>query len=280
MDVDLEDDTYCAPVWIPPIAQHPRNQSPLSHNPMNQAPLAQNPRNQLAHNPGNQSPLGHNPGNQSAQLNIHVKRNFNIASLHNADSASMNDVNAHIGLQAFSGVHPGDSIRHTSTQLTDSNTQLLGKKFAEWFYKNLNSFNPYMRKTPGDFGPHHFWDEVYLVLNSHTPQPSEEKLEGAYLVSQRFLAFAKDEYLLFSPNLTQDGIYVKSNPHGIVMILVCGTVHRNNECLGVFQQLFGIVKDPRFENNWKIKLTKLDVKTSHVTAMPKLEGNLQTLIEV
>ncbi|WAQ98409.1 CC038-like protein [Mya arenaria] len=159
------------------------------------------------------------------------------------------------------------------TVVDKSELQVLGETFSKWFYENLNSHNPTLSKPQMDFGPNHFWDDAFFMLCSHSPVTSEERFEGPLLVSQRFLSFAQEEQLLFNPNITSEGVYVKSDPFGMVMILVCGTIHRANDCLGVFQQMFGLVKDPRFENNYKIKKTKLDVRTDKPTAMPKLEAN-------
>ncbi|XP_045156765.2 uncharacterized protein C3orf38-like [Mercenaria mercenaria] len=306
MDVDVEDDTspnssstLLAPDsrnQPPSYASHTENAKNHSVQGAEGGDIGNQPPSYASHTQGarHQSAQGgakgSETGNKPAQFNIHVQQYVNVTNIHNQTRTSQSgfqrgpqgvDLLNHDQIQASGSmpdILPTQKIENPSTQVVNSEIQTLGEKFAEWFYENLNSHCPSMQKSPGDFGPHHFWDDVSLVLNSCTPQPNVEKLEGPLLVSQRFLAFAKDEHVLFNPNLTRDGIYVKSNQHGLVMILVCGTVHRNNDCLGVFQQLFGIVKDPRFENNWKIKMIKLDVKTSKPTAMPKLEGNLDSQI--
>ena len=171
-----------------------------------------------------------------------------------------------------------DQTANFNRSQTDPTIQALGEQFARWFYEMLNSFNPTVAGTAKDFGPHHFWDDAKIRIVSVTPSPSTEEYVGPQLVADRLISFAKEEQLLFNPNIGQDGLFVKSSRHGLVMILVCGTIHRSNECLGVFQQVFGIIKDPRFNDNWKIKVTYLDVKSSQVTAMPKLEGNVETLV--
>lgn len=192
-----------------------------------------------------------------------VAHSVNAVSVHNVTNGTL-DASTEQTVQ----VKPSVDFGHNKSEL-----QLLGEKFAGWFYENINSHNPVLQKTAQDFGPQHFWDDVYLVLTSETPDPSQERFSSPFVVSQRFLAFAREELLLFNPNISQEGVFVRSDPHGLVMILVCGTIHRNNECLGTFQQTFGIVKDPRFENNWKIKMSVLKVKTAQVTAIPKLERN-------
>ncbi|XP_052278338.1 uncharacterized protein C3orf38 homolog isoform X2 [Dreissena polymorpha] len=169
---------------------------------------------------------------------------------------------------------------HCDSSLNKPELQLLGETFSKWFYENVNSFNPAFEQKPADFGPHHFWSDAFLLLISHTTGISEERFEGAILTAQRFVAFTKDELLLFNPNISPEGVLVKSDPYGMVMILVCGTIHRDHSCLGIFQQLFALIKDPRFENNWKIKQTKLNVKTSSVASMPKLDANPEKQMEL
>ena len=182
---------------------------------------------------------------------------------------------------------PITDLNHSSTsqmpsiltkKQTDPNTQALGEHFAKWFYEMLNSFNPTVPGDAKDFGPQHFWDDAKIKINSVTPSPSTEEYEGPQLVSERLISFTKEERLLFNPNIGQEGVFVKSSMHGLVMVMVCGTIHRSNNCLGVFQQVFGIIKDPRYNDNWKIKVTYLDVKSSKVTEMPKLEGNIESLV--
>ncbi|XP_067664467.1 uncharacterized protein C3orf38 homolog [Haliotis asinina] len=151
--------------------------------------------------------------------------------------------------------------------------QKLGETFASWFFKILNSHNPSLNQVPEDFGPHHFWNDVKLYLLTQTPNENSEEYEGGVLVSKRFLALVKEEQLLFNPNITGDGVQVKSDPHGLVIVMVCGTIHRGNNCLGVFQQMFGLIGDPRYDNNWKVKVSKLRIQSSQVTSIPRLQDS-------
>ncbi|OWF47557.1 uncharacterized protein C3orf38 homolog [Mizuhopecten yessoensis] len=169
---------------------------------------------------------------------------------------------------------PPPNISITINIASPSATSLLsdqvGVAFATWFYEMLNSQNPMLPNTSEDFGPHHFWPDVNFKLLCLTPHPVEEEITGAEPTTQRLLSLVKDEQLLFNPNISEEGLHVKSNPHGQLVLIVCGTVHRSNDCLGEFEQLFGLLRDPRFDNNWKVKFTKLRIRTSQVTAMPKL----------
>lgn len=82
---------------------------------------------------------------------------------------------------------------------------------------------------------------------------------GAEIVSLRLLALVKEEYLFLSPNLDSQGLKCASSPHGLVVIGVAGTVHRGDSCLGIFEQIFGLIRCPFVENTWKIKFINLRI---------------------
>lgn len=88
-----------------------------------------------------------------------------------------------------------------------------------------------------------------------------EEHSGADRVSARLLALTKEECLVLSPNLEAHGLRVLSSPHGLVLVGVAGTVHRDNSCLGLFEQAFGLIRSP-MDNTWKIKFTELRVRGS------------------
>jgi hypothetical protein len=69
----------------------------------------------------------------------------------------------------------------------------------------------------------------------------------------------KEEFLFLSPNLDSRGLKCASSPHGLVMVGVAGTVHRGNSCLGIFEQIFGLIRCPFVENTWKIKFINLRI---------------------
>ena len=89
--------------------------------------------------------------------------------------------------------------------------------------------------------------------------PCTEEYQGANLVSTRLLALAKDERLLISPNLETNGLRVLSSPHGLVLVAVAGTIHRDTCCLGIFEQVFGLIRSPT-DGTWKIKFTDMKVR--------------------
>lgn len=176
-------------------------------------------------------------------------------------------------------VFTGANSTHQASKQT-SELQLLGETFASWFYKVLNSNNPHMGINPEEFGPCHFWDGATLKVTTITDmQSSSDEFSGSQLVSEKILSFTKSECLLFNPNISREGILVNSEKHGLVIVIVCGTIHRQNKHLGVFDQMFGLVKDPRFYDNWKIKITKLKLHNIPVDHVPSLKDKTEREIK-
>lgn len=91
---------------------------------------------------------------------------------------------------------------------------------------------------------------------------SEEREEfiGAELVSLRLLALTKEERLLLSPNLEPYALNVLASPHGLVLVAVAGTIHRDGVCLGIFEQIFGLISSPLENSSWKIKFVNLKIR--------------------
>ncbi len=56
------------------------------------------------------------------------------------------------------------------------------------------------------------------------------------------------------------------DPHGLVVVSVCGTLHTVETCCGTFHQNFGLVRDPFESNNWKVKFT-------HASLLSKAVGD-------
>lgn len=86
-----------------------------------------------------------------------------------------------------------------------------------------------------------------------------DEFNGAELVSQRLYALVGQEHLFFCPNLEGFGLKCISSPHGLVLVAVAGTIHRDNACLGIFDQVFGLIRSPMDNNHWKIKFVNVKV---------------------
>ncbi|XP_044750802.1 uncharacterized protein C3orf38 homolog [Coccinella septempunctata] len=157
-------------------------------------------------------------------------------------------------------------IIEKSGQLYDVNVEktvkLLAEQFSDWFYRLLNG---------NELTPEHFYPDGVLnlavVINGDTSTKnicSDPKAITETLIS------TKNQYnLFFNPNLMADSLKVQMDAHGLVMVIVGGTLHINSVCVGVFEQMFALARDPFAENNWKIKRTDLNL----TNGTNRLEGN-------
>ncbi|PNF15905.1 hypothetical protein B7P43_G07985 [Cryptotermes secundus] len=152
----------------------------------------------------------------------------------------------------------------------------LARQFTHWFYSMLNQHDVYHQDT--QLGVEHFWKDcnMQLVLNSEMGCSKTEVQRSAADVVQLICATRTQHNLYFNPNLSHEGVQGKTEHHGLVMVLACGTLHQQDRCVGIFEQLFGLIRDPLACNNWKIKYTELNLTSnSAVTSLPTLaEGSL------
>ncbi|KAM8977811.1 uncharacterized protein C3orf38 homolog isoform 2-T2 [Pelodytes ibericus] len=148
--------------------------------------------------------------------------------------------------------------KEDKSDLGSLDCQLLGEHFCKWFYQLLNAQNPLLGQEKGAWGPQHFWENAVLKLAYSTTEENMEEHNGSQMASLRLLALTREEKLLFSPNLDTKGLKCVSSPHGLVVVAVAGTIHRNNVCLGIFEQIFGLIRCP-VGKNWKIRFVNLRV---------------------
>ncbi|XP_042298846.1 uncharacterized protein C3orf38 homolog [Sceloporus undulatus] len=141
----------------------------------------------------------------------------------------------------------------------DKECYSLGEEFCQWFFEILNSQNPLIGQSQDEWGPQHFWDDAVLKFCYNTSEQNIEEYLGAELVSLRLLSLVREEYLFLNPNLNAGGLRCAVSQHGLVVVAVAGTVHRNTCCLGVFEQIFGLIRCPFRENTWKIKFVNLKI---------------------
>ena len=78
----------------------------------------------------------------------------------------------------------------------------------------------------------------------------QEKVEGSTDVSQRLAVFTGRDSLMFNPNLNNESVQEKTDPHGLKMIKACGTIYKGNSSVGIFQLCFGEII---FQQNMKEK---------------------------
>ncbi|XP_062428627.1 uncharacterized protein C3orf38 homolog [Rhea pennata] len=152
------------------------------------------------------------------------------------------------------------TVSHEKSQkLPSDDIHDLGEEFCQWFFELLNSQHPLNVESGETWGPQHFWEDAKMKFCYNTIEKNMEEYVGAEMVSLRLLSLVKEECLLLNPNLNADGLKCTMSRHGLVLVAVAGTVHRGNTCLGVFEQIFGLIRCPVRENTWKIKFVNLKI---------------------
>ncbi|XP_013100775.2 uncharacterized protein C3orf38 homolog [Stomoxys calcitrans] len=140
---------------------------------------------------------------------------------------------------------------------------LLARKFSEWFF---NNYNQHTLKHED------FWQDARLLLQITASDGSDlqdcdsscSTLETLYETQQRFGFF-------FNPNLSHSGVQGRMDVHGLVLVLACGTLHTHVDCVGIFECIFGLLRDPFSENNWKTKTIKLMLRSKGAPSIPSLQ---------
>jgi len=184
----------------------------------------------------------------------------------------------------------------TASTSTASNTQEnannepvdideMAQMFANWFYNMLNSFpkdrlsgrqlttsdgasSSKSSDSENTFGPHHFIENCCLNLRLESGGGGggveafrrDETFRGGAAVADKLAQFCLSDELLFNVNLEDEGCGGRKTPHGLIMLQARGTLMRRGCLVGVFEQSFGLVKDPKIDN-WKIQITNLAMKT-------------------
>jgi hypothetical protein len=156
-----------------------------------------------------------------------------------------------------------------SANTADSGSiSLLAEQFTQWFYSMLNK-NECLNNE-------HFYSDARLTINKfdNGTLTSETIENNPQEIVERLFLMRMQYNLFFNPNLSADGVQGRVDLHGLVLVFVCGTLHVEGTCVGVFEQVFGLVRDPLTDNNWKIKNSEINLKSQNgVTAMPTLKGS-------
>ncbi|XP_011185758.1 uncharacterized protein C3orf38 homolog [Zeugodacus cucurbitae] len=147
---------------------------------------------------------------------------------------------------------------------------LLARKFTEWFFSNLN-----IQELKID----DFWSDAKLQLRiAATDEINDYHCDSASEVIANLLQTKEQFGFYFNPNLTHAGVQGRMNVHGLVLVLACGTLHTEPNCVGVFECTFGLLRDPFAENNWKVKTMQCILRSQTAALMPSLSES-ETLKE-
>ncbi|XP_055383327.1 uncharacterized protein C3orf38 homolog [Condylostylus longicornis] len=166
-----------------------------------------------------------------------------------------------------------------NNQLSTNNSMsypinLLAKKFSEWFFVSYND---------DTLKPQDFWIDSSLHLKMvqvQSGETQEHQCTSSTEVVETLLGIKNPVKFSFNPNLAYEGVQGRLDMHGLVLVLCCGTLHTTDTCMGTFESLFGLIRDPNCDNNWKIKHLKLILKSTAVINQIPCLVNSDTLSEV
>ncbi|KAK9512219.1 hypothetical protein O3M35_000688 [Rhynocoris fuscipes] len=173
-----------------------------------------------------------------------------------------------------------------ATNSDDLGVKALAVKFVEWFYSRINASVIHLKTNESNneekLIEDDFWSDAKLAINvtggsgeviaNYFAESSEECLK---LISNS----CAEHSIFFSPNLREDGTRGTTEPHGMILVMNCGTLHSTNghRCVGLYEQVFGLIKDP-VRDIWKIKMTKLNLRSQDVKSAPVLPESNQLLL--
>lgn len=121
----------------------------------------------------------------------------------------------------------------------------MARKFATWFYENLNT----NRLQVSDF-----WCNCKCTVQFLENQQClmEEEHVEAQAVWEFCRSLLAKYNLYLNLNISHSGTQGRIDCHGLVLVLTCGTLHKVNQFVGTFEAIFGLSRDPYSHNNWKI----------------------------
>ncbi|KAK4299737.1 hypothetical protein Pmani_028006 [Petrolisthes manimaculis] len=143
-------------------------------------------------------------------------------------------------------------------------------EFCKWYYTMVNRLQPAFANHAGDT----LQEEVFLSNSSaevylYGPSTIQKSAVGQRDIYTLLKDVFTEHKIIFNPNMGS-GIQSYAVKHGLIKVMVCGTLHQENSFVGIFEQEFGLVMSP-VDRAWKIMYTKLNLKqTSQPTpSLPK-----------
>ncbi|CAF1483007.1 unnamed protein product [Adineta steineri] len=143
-----------------------------------------------------------------------------------------------------------------------SSINQLSHQFTEWFYTSWNNLTT--------FTPDHFFPDCQLTL----VHENQRRISAAYYVCETLRSYITSQDLHFYPNIQSNK--AEESKHGLVLIQVHGTIHQRGTCIGIFDQSFGLVRDPTHSNNYLIKFSFLNMQTQQAQQTALLSTNQPT----
>jgi len=170
---------------------------------------------------------------------------------------------------------PPISLSHQPCPPSISQTQCqeMANNFVRWYFQLLNAS---VNTDETDWGPSHFWPDSSAKVELFSGAGETESLEARHNATEAcdmLVQVFRKHKLQCNPNLCDEGVRGRLDPHGLVLVLACGTLHSQATVCGVFEQVFGLIRDPDSDNNWKIKYTEVRLLGGPVNQQPSLANS-------
>lgn len=137
---------------------------------------------------------------------------------------------------------------------TDSHLQRMAEEFTSWLFERINN---------GSLVESDMWSDVTSAIRLIDSTENTEDLlaQGSTEVHKSFSDLRIGLQFQLIPNISPVGVQGKMNPYGMVMIASCGCVYRSGQFVGIFEAAFGLLRDAQSSEVWKLKHSKLQVKS-------------------
>ncbi|CAH2010202.1 unnamed protein product [Acanthoscelides obtectus] len=128
-------------------------------------------------------------------------------------------------------------VKETSPGESEQVISQLADQFAKWFYTMLNSDE--------GVGTEHFYANAKLKIAIVTDEGCDlkEVEDNPEDICSALRTLKLQHQLYFNPDFTNEGIQGRIDPHGLVMVFTCGTLHAEDAIVGVFEQVFSLARD-------------------------------------
>ncbi|GAB0099840.1 uncharacterized protein DMENIID0001_157300 [Sergentomyia squamirostris] len=179
-------------------------------------------------------------------------------------------------ISASPEVHPpAQEVVHTEQVIEELPVNVLSRQFAVWFFRKLNETS----LTLNDL-----WPDAQCVLRvTQNDSVTDDQAHGCEAVLEKLLETKKKFQITFNPNINLSGVQGRISPHGLVLVVCCGTLHVVNRWVGVFESAFQLVQDPSTgPNNWKCKNVKIELRSTQQEMLPTLNDclSIQDIVEL
>lgn len=166
--------------------------------------------------------------------------------------------------QKFSENEKKENIETTVAHEDQFPIHQMSRQFSNWFFKMCND---------NELKIVDFWSDIEYSIEMVASRQlvRHENGCGSQSLLELIQSLRTQEKLLFNPNDCHDGIQGRMDPHGLVMVLCCGTLHTPGTFLGVFECIFGLLRDPFADGNWKIKHLRMRLNSSSPQDAPRLD---------